>query len=181
MHKGEKMKLSKRERYLLYGVIILAFFIFLERLVFHPLSGKLTTLNQEIFRQEVRLKKALTLQSQKERILKDYKDCEPYLKLKKVSDEEVMAKLLKEIEQMARKSRTSLVDIKPRAQPKTMHGYKKYAIELQLEARMEEIVSFLYNLRECGLLLRTEKFSISPKDERSGLLKANLLITGLAF
>lgn len=174
------MKLSKREKYLFYSVIILTFLFSMERLVFHPLAAKLTLLNQEILDQEVKLKKALMLQGRREKILNEYEDYKGYLKIEASSREEVVARLLKEIERMARESKVSLVDIKPQAQPKKVGDYKKYGIEIESEAPMEQIVDFLYRLQNCGLLLRVEKLSLNPKDKPAESLKADMVITGIA-
>jgi len=173
------MKFSKKEKYLSFAVIILTLSFSLERLLFHPLAAKLDTLNQEIESEELRLKKALTLQGQKEEILKEYEKYKHYLKIEASSREEVVAKLLKQIEMMARKSKVSLVDIKPQPQPKKMGDYRKYNIEIDLGASMDEIVDFFYRLQESGLLLRVEKFSLSSKDEYADILKAKMVITGI--
>jgi Tfp pilus assembly protein PilO len=148
----------------------------LETVVFRPLSNRLATLNQEVRAKEVELMKGLRIDEQRDRILKEYKSYEGYLRIKG-SDEEIISEFLREIERLGRESTVSLLDIKPQSTNKR-GVYKEYIIEVRLEAPMKSIIDFLYRLNNSVLLLKVEKLVLSLKEESSDILKVNMSISG---
>ena len=92
------------------------------------------------------------------------------------SDEEEVAKILGEIESLARQSTVYLEDMKP-LKPKEIDFYKEYAVEIEAEARMQSLVSFLYQLNMSSQLLRVEKLRLNLSKSGSDILKVSMLIT----
>lgn len=171
------MKLAKREKYILYGVMVLLFALVLERLIFNPLSERLWELNQQINAEEAKLIRGLRAEKQKDRIISEYQSYEKYLKLKG-SDEEVVSEYLREIEKLARESAVSVSYTKP--QLRSERGiYKEYTVDVRAAATLENTITFLYNLNSSNLLLRVEKFTLSLEQETDTDLKLNLVISGM--
>lgn len=171
------MKLNKREKQIFYVSIALISLFIMERIIFKPLADKLNDLNQEIQFKETKLIKGLRAEAQRDEILKEYKSYEGYFKVKG-SDEEIVSEFLREIERLARESAVSVSDIKPQSNRK--HGlYNEYAIEVRIEASLKDIAAFLYRLNNSVLLLRVEKFNLTPKDESSDILKVNMALSGM--
>lgn len=169
------MKLSKREKMVFYLSIALLLAFALERLIFRPLIKKLSNINQEIQLRETKLVKSWRTQGQREQIYQEYKSYEKFTYLSG-SDEEISALLLKEIEKLARDAGISLSNIKPRTIDKRTL-YKEYSTELQVEASMKEIVTFMYSVGNSNLLLNVDKLVLSLKEEKSDILKANMVIS----
>jgi len=169
-------KLSKKEKIGLFIAAIFIFLVILDKLIITPMNRKFRGLNQEIKMAENRLSRHLRNLSQKETVTMGYRKYIPYVK-KIGSDEEEVAKILAEIEELARKSKISLAGIKPQA-PKEVNFYKEYVVEIEANGIMECVTNFLYQLNNSTQLLRAEKLRLSSKGkEASSVIKASILIT----
>lgn len=173
------MKLNKREKLIFYLCIILISVMILERLIFSPLLNKLTASRQEIQIKEARLIKSWRIQARKDKIIQEYNKYDYFLKVKG-SDEEINSRLLKELDGIARQSRISLSNIKPRSTD-NRGLYKEYTLELQLEAEMQDIIRFMYNINNSGFLLSVDKVVLSLKEESSEILKAVMVISSIVI
>lgn len=168
-------KLSKKEKIGLSIAIIFISSAFLDRLVFTPISNKIKQLNQEIAVSEKELTRHLRNLDKKTAVMDEYGKYTKYVK-KVGSDEEETAKILGEIETLARKSGLYLVDIKPYT-PKTKGFYKEYMIEIEAKTNMEALVNFLYQLNSSHLLLRAKKLRLNQIEGKNQVIKASIVIT----
>lgn len=167
--------LSKKERLGLIMATIFVSMAFLDRLVIDPVKNRLFAVNQEIKIAEKQLERNLRNINQKDLIALAYKKYIKYVK-RVGSDEEEVAKILGEIEELARMSAVYLVDMKPRL-PKWVDFYKEYTVEIDAEGDMESIVKFLHELYNSTQLLRAEKFRVNLKEKKSYIVKTSILIT----
>lgn len=170
------MKISSREKYIIYFCVALFMIMLLEKAIFSPLGRRLDGLNQEMEGLETKLIKGLRQEAQREQILKSYKNAEGYLKLKG-SDEEVVSEFLREIEKLARESGVSLSDVKPRTVNKR-EIHKEYLIDIRTEAALEDIITFLYRMNNSKMLLKVDKLILSLKEENADILRAIMMISG---
>jgi len=91
------------------------------------------------------------------------------------SDEEEVAKILGEIESLARQSKVYLANMKPQS-PKEIDFYKEYAVEIDAEGEIVPLTAFLHQLNTSTQLLRVEKLRLSSKKKGDKTLKASMLI-----
>ena len=172
------IRLSKREKLILY---LSAFFISLtliDRLVIDPISSKIKSLDDEIAKKEQAIVQAGRIVSQKDKI-ESAKAAYGSFLAESGSGEE-MALLLKEIEAMANKSSVYLLDLKP-AGLKEVDGLKKYLIALNCEAQMEQLVDFMYAIESSPRLLTIEKYNISQKARDSSIARCSISISKLSL
>ncbi len=171
--------LSPRER----NIFLLAFFfIFLaifDRLLISPILSNLDNLNKEIKDTETNIKNNLRILAQKERILGESKRYASFLRSSK-SEEEETTSLLKEVEHLANSSSVYIVDMKPLSL-KEIGNLKKYAVSLNAEAPMEQMVNFLYRVENSDKLLIIERYQLSLKSKESSLVQINLVIAKIVF
>lgn len=168
-------KLSQKEK---LGLSIAAGFLalaFLDRLIINPVRSRFHRLNLQIRISEKQLGGDLRNLNQKGAITGQYEEYLQYVK-RSGSDEEEVAKILGEIEALARKSSVYLVDMKPR-KPREADFYKEYTVEIETEGQMPALVNFLHQLNTSGQLLRVEKLRLSLTKSGSSVLKASMLIT----
>lgn len=168
-------KLSKKEK---FGLSIAMTFLtaaLLDRFIISPIKNRFRQINQKIEISEKKLGSALRNLKQKEFITAEYQKYIDYVK-KSGSDEEEVAKVLAEIEALARKSSVYLVNTKPQ-KPREVDFYKEYAVEIETEGDMPSLINFLHQLNTSPLLLRADKLRLSPKARESTVLKASMLIT----
>lgn len=169
------VRFSKKEKRGIYIAIIFISLAFLDRLVVSPINGKIQQINRDIKLSEKQLGQYLRYLLQKERVSKEY---QKYLQfVEKIgSDEEEVAKIIGEIEELARRTKIYLVDIKPQS-PKEIDFYKEYTVEIEIEGRLEPIVNFLYQINNSLQLLRAEKLRITLKEKEADVIKSSMLIT----
>ena len=167
-------RLSKRERMVFFGAISFVSLMLLDRLVISPVFSKISELNEQIQEKESDIKKNLRILAYKDRILQETKKYASFLASAK-SEEEEMVSLLKEIEGLASESSVYLIDMKP-AGLKDSGSSGRYVINLNCEAQMEQIVSFMYAVENSNKLLSIEKYRISPKSNESSVAKCSMSI-----
>jgi len=92
------------------------------------------------------------------------------------SDEEEVAKILGEIETLARQTAINLVDMKPQT-TREIDFYKQYLIEVEAEGEMKDLVNFLHQLNISSQLLRAEKLRLSLPKKDSTVIKSSMLIS----
>lgn len=168
-------KLSKKEKLgllLAFGFLAVAL---IDQLVVSPIRTKLKFIDQAVHINEKKLKMSLRNIKQKNMIEKEYEKYVDYVR-RTGSNEEEVAKILREIEVLARKSSVYLVDTKPHT-PKKVDFYNTYMVEIEGEGRMDSIVDFLHKLNTSKQLLRAEKVRLSIKGKEPGVVKVSMLIT----
>jgi Tfp pilus assembly protein PilO len=168
-------KFSKREKTIAYVVVIAISLLVSVRLIVSPIKTKLKEIDKEIETTRKQLERDWGRLEQKEVLTQRY---QKYIQYAKVigSDEEVMAKILSEIEGLASEAAINLIDVKP-SPAKKIDFYNQYTIEVKAEGDMTSIVTFLYKLNVSTQLLRAEKVRFTSKERNSPLVKANLIIT----
>lgn len=147
-----------------------------ERVIFSGLRTKSRTLRQQIVAEEVQLRTSVSLQKQKATILQDQQKYADYF-LPGLPDRELMVTFLKETERLAQESGVAIVDLTPDHQPSKTAGQTTYKAQLKAEAALEPIVNLLYQLQKSRLLLRLDRFSLTPKDEQASAIRLDATIS----
>jgi len=168
-------KLSKREKIGVFLGVAFLLVVFLDNLVIKPVTARVKALNMEIKTSEAQLSRYLRNLNRKDWVLEKYQKYTKYVK-KGGSDEEETAKILGEIETLARKSNLTLADMKPRM-PRAIGFYKEYTVEIEVEGGMNSLASFLYQLNNSTQLLRAEKVRLYPKKKGSPVIKGSIVVT----
>lgn len=173
--KGPFLKLSKRERYIFYISAIILTVVFLDRVVVRQIVGKLNRLNSETFLQERKLQKSLYILLREKMIAKEYEEYTKHVK-QTYSDEEEKARLLSEIEKLARESSVFVANIKS-GLAENAKAYKVYTVEIEIESKIDYIIDFIYQLEKSPRLFRVRDFHLIPKENKSEVLKDRMTIT----
>jgi len=172
-------RLSAREKAIAAGtaaVIILAFFY---AFIWEPLTGKWKHLNRQIVTETAKLNKNIKIIENENFITNEYKQYEDYVQVWG-SDEEVVAFLLKTIEQKARQSSVHITNIKPRA-PKVESQYKMFVFEVISESDLDNLLKFIYELHNSDELLKVNRLTIGLKSGRENTLRGIMEITKIAL
>lgn len=168
-------RLPKREKTILYVVICVISLLILDRLIISPVISKMKSLDKEIKTKESDIKKDLRILARKDRILAENVKYGSFLDSFESGDDQA-ASALREIEEYADKASVYLIDMKPTS-AKDGGAAKKYLINLNCEAQMEQLVSFMYNIENSKELLTIERFQISPKSKGSSIARCNMVIS----
>ena len=172
-------RLSKREK---QGLTVAVFFvdlILLDRGVIAPIASKMSSLDGEIQEEKANIKKGLRLVAQKDNIRLEAGKYDSYVASSK-SQEEEMTFVLKEIEKLASKNSVYLVDMKPGGSEETPVA-KKYFINLDVEAQMEQLTGFMYDIESSSRFLIIEKYQIEPKSKDSSVAECSMTISKIVL
>ena len=171
--------LSKREKLILYAMASVVSLTLLDRLIISPISHKIASLDKEIQEKELDVKKDLRILAQKDKILAESTKYNSFLASPK-SEEEEMTDILKEIETLANKSSVYLVDMKPGG-VKAAGNSKKYVVNLNCEAQIEQLTEFMFDIENSNKLLTIEKYQISPKSKESSVARCSLSVSRIGL
>lgn len=168
-------KFSRKEKIGSSLALIIVVFYVSDQFIIQSLWGQLQRINRAIKIGEKQLGHDLRNVHQKEQISKEYEKYVQYIQ-RSGSDEEEVAKILGEIESLARQSQIYLVDMKPQT-PKEVDFYKEYTVEIAAEGEMASLTTFLYQINTSSQLLRVEKLRLNSKKKGDKTLKSSMLIT----
>ncbi len=156
-------KFSKREKTQLSLAVLLVMAALLDRAVLHPIIEKIKLFEEDIKKTEYEMSKNMKILEQKQRIEKEEKKYSSFSKQARTEEEE-MAVLLREIENVAKAFGVYLVDLKPAGV--TGEGFvKKFMVNLVCEADMEQLISFIYSIENAETIMRIGSFTITPKSK----------------
>lgn len=172
-------RLSKKEKMIFYLAVFFVSLALLDHLIVSPISSKINSLNKEIQEKELAIKKFLHLIVLKDKILAESKKYSSLVDDTE-SQEEEMTSILKEIENLANKTSVYLIDMKP-AGFKETGSAKKYQINLNCEAQMEQLTDFMYSIENSNKLLTIEKYQLSPKSKESSVVRCSMSISKIVM
>ena len=168
-------KLSNKEKIglsLAFSVMAVAL---ADRLIISPVRDRFRRIDQEIKISEKQLGHDLRNVHQRDQIAGQFDQYVEYVQ-RSGSDEEEVAKILGEIESLARQSQVYLANMKPQT-PKEIDFYKEYAVEIDAEGEISSLITFLHHLNTSTQLLRVEKLRMGSNKKGQKTLKASMLIT----
>jgi Tfp pilus assembly protein PilO len=168
-------KLSQKEKIGLTMALMFLAVASLDRLIVSPIRVRFQRIDQAIRINEKQLAHDLRNVHQEDQIAAQFEKYIPYVE-QTGSDEEEVAKILGEIEGLAREANISLANMKPET-PKEVDFYKRYAVEIEAEGAMGPLTTFLYQINTSNQLLRVEKLRLDSKANGDKTLKASMLIT----
>ena len=159
----------------MYLTVAIIAAVFFDRVVFRPLSNRLSNLNGEILVQEKKLTRAMNILKDKDLIAKEHSKYSKDIKQLR-SDEEAIALLLSDVEKLAKNSSVSFIDVKP-SPVEEAQFYKKYTIKIEAEGKIGHLADFMYRLEKLPKLFRITEFRLSPKKNEPDILSIYLVVT----
>jgi type II secretory pathway component PulM len=168
--------LNRRERtWILLGIIVLLL-AGLDRLVLTPVKDKSTQIEALVRVQRKELAAYRRLAAREQEVKQEYEKLSPFLQTPE-SDEKEASKILDTLDALRRLSGVKLINTNPR-QPVSEGWYKMFRVDLQAEATMEQLASFLYRLNTTPEALRAEQIQIGVKGgEDSSVVRALITVT----
>ncbi|MDD5465941.1 MAG: hypothetical protein PHP73_06340 [Candidatus Omnitrophica bacterium] len=162
--------LKKREKTILYLIIGFILFNLIFNFIISPVMTKYANLNKEITVTSVKLRKYMSLLSQKEKIQKKYSD-----KFNSVSGlpefrQDSLVVVLSELQNLAKSADIRIIDLRPQQGAKTKsQPYKEIIIDMRAEGSMEGYLKFIYDIENSLWILRIKKFQLLSKSNSAAL------------
>lgn len=169
--------LAPREKRIFQGALACLIVLIVDMMVITPILDSYSAMEERIAASERTLVRNLVNIERKESVESEYEKYRPFVR-PGVSDEEENANLLSGMEEIARANQVVLVDMKP--QDAKAHQYHKaFAADLDAEADMPNLISFLHAIGESPQLMKVTHVRISPKDikdPKSTAIKARITV-----
>ena len=163
--------LSKRERRLLFIILLLAFaagnFLFLR-----PLFGKWRRLGEELSLKEVKLKKGGEIIAQQKALEEEFSKLKMGLD-SSLSREERVSDLFKEVESLAQRSGISILKMQPQRRIEETDLFEQLSVELNFAGDISGAVKFLYNLKQHPRALDVRSLRLRPE---KNLLQGEIVV-----
>ena len=171
-------QMKRRDKIIVVVAGCVLFMFLTEKFLFANIRSKIKDLRRQIKVEEANLKISFEIEKEKDKIRGEISNYKGYLAVADgLSQQEVMAKFLKEMEKTAKESGVSIVGLTPQNQVEQLGNYTKYIAEMRAEGSPAQIYDFLYRVQSSKLLIRVDKLSISSKDRQAQDLKMDIAIS----
>ena len=169
------LNLSGRERILVTASLVLAAIAIGYNVVIEPLMRNWKRLNSQIDAKATVLVKDMRLLRMYKRLETEHSKYRDFITTTK-KEEELLAHVLSEIENISKKTSCYIANVKPRT-TKKVGNYKEISFIVTAEAAVDKLAKFLYAVETSKELLRVRHFAITPKSGRQGTLKSTFHIS----
>lgn len=174
------IKLSIREKRLLFICSIVVPLVFIYHFALNPAVKRWSALKKEVLREKIALEKNLRTIAGGRPASLEYKKYAGYAKIKG-SDEEEKALMMRQIEKLASDAGVYIKQMSPYLQKEKLRLYKKYSVELECETALQKLTKFIYLLQTSERPLKVEKLHLSSAKSSSeaaevSLIKGDILI-----
>lgn len=164
--------------------IVAAIFIALavtDRLMIGPFTSQMNYMKAESKAQQESLRRSKRVVSFRDGILEEYSKYSTYLDTGEMSQEEIIAALLKKIETLASQQSVTVTNVRP-GDVEEKPNFKVYKTSIDCEGRLGNVLSFINLLEQSDYLFQVERYTMGPKSKGSDITKcsfdiARILIT----
>ncbi|MFH1678283.1 MAG: hypothetical protein ABH914_01535 [Candidatus Omnitrophota bacterium] len=158
-------KLSKRERFLFYGVLMITAFFCLERFVFRNIFLQLDLSNKKIIILNLKYQRAKALIANKEIIINAAQAYKDYFDSSLGSQQNPLATILSHIESLAREGGGVIVEMTPGQQVTKASTHSIYTIDIVLQGDLSQVSAFIVDIQKSNFLMEISRATIIPKEQ----------------
>lgn len=158
--------LSKREKMMSYAGAFFLLLLLMDRMILTPIVGKLRTLEGRIEHQITLIKDGLMITGYKKRIFKEYSAMKDFFDKERKTQEEELADMLREVENLAVKLGVHLVSINPSGNIEDSKLHTRYELKLECTGTMEKIMEFVYAIDSPKKLTKIETLGLLPESKK---------------
>ncbi len=169
-------KLKGRERVLFVAAVSCVVMVLMDRLVIGPILSQMKLMDAEISAKTQTVRRNMRILSFRDSILNDYSRYSAYFDSVNRKQEEIISRLLKEIESIAAQKSITIVNIKP-GDVQENPVFHEYKTTLEFSGKLLDILGFMSLLEESDYLFRITEFSMTPKSKNSDVMKCVLNVT----
>ncbi len=167
--------MNKKLKNIVFGACVVIFVLVFSVFVIMPLTKKIKKVQQDVRLAEAKVRNGLIVQSRKEEIIVEYKKFQSYLTQAGESERQRVGSFLKELERISQEANLSVTSLNPQ-KVKDQDSSLLYSADLKAEGDIEEILFFFSKIQESKLLVKVDKFSLSPKDRAANILSLDAKI-----
>ena len=167
--------LNDNQKKLLVIALVIVVAALFDRLLIAPTMARLTSINEDIAKEEATIKQDMRFLGYKDRIYQEAQQIDPYLTKTVSTDEEMIAAFLKKIESLANQSKVTLIKVNPAPGEETQQFWK-YQADLECSGQLADVVSFMHLVDTATDLMKVVKFNFVAKKSDTDEIKATMTI-----
>lgn len=174
-------KLSPHSRILFIVAVIFVALALMDRLMVGPFMSQMKYMEAENKAQKENIKRSKRVISFREGILEEYLKYSTYLDTGEMTQEEIIAALLRKIETLAGQQSVTITNVRP-GDVEDKFNFRIYKTSIDCEGKLVNILSFVNLMEQSDYLFQVERYTMSPKSKGSEITKctfdiARILIT----
>jgi Tfp pilus assembly protein PilO len=167
--------LNEGQKKLFVIAVVIVIAALFDRLLIAPTMSRLSSINEDIAKEETTIRQDMRFMRYKDRILRESKEIEPYLTQNVSTDEEMIAAFLRKIESLATQSNVNLIKINP-APGEQDAEYWKYQADLECSGNLADVVTFMHKVNSDKELMKVDKFTLNGKKSDTDDIKASMTV-----
>lgn len=171
----EGLRFSRRERGLAAMTLAAAAVAAAYVLIVEPLARQWQDLNRQIEVKTNKLIRDLRLLSAEKAIEEEHSRLSRH-SLSSGIEEQDVARVLSELEDLARSEAVDIVDMRPHPVEEG-DGYKEILVDVSLEAAMLPLMKFLHRIENAPNRLRVRRLTLAAESDKDGLLRCSVFIS----
>ncbi|MFH1791787.1 MAG: type 4a pilus biogenesis protein PilO [Candidatus Omnitrophota bacterium] len=168
--------LSKKEKTYLCAAGIVLFIALFDRLVVGPVSKESNDLEEKIVYQIGLIKKNLSILRYKEKILEERALYLPYFTKEGLTEEELIAVFLRDVEQLAKTAGITLTNVNP-VTVDDRREYVLYDLTVECTGPMKNMLDFIYGVDAVKKPIRVTSFEVYPKKRAEYEVNSTITVT----
>ncbi len=167
--------LNDKQKKLFVAAVVVVIAAFFDRLLIGPTMSRLSSIEDDISKEQETIKQDLHYLQYKNRILRESHELSPYLTKKMLTDNEMIASFLNQIQTMATQMKINLAKINP-SPGEQEADYWKYQADLECSGQLGDLISFMHTINSGKDLMKVDKFAFSGKKGDTDEVKATMTI-----
>ena len=163
-------KLGKREKILFIGAFCCVVMVGMDRFLIGPILSQMKMMDDEIATKTQTVRRNMRVLSFRDSILNDYSKYSTYFDAVDRKQDEIISRLLKEIESIAGQKSITIINIKP-GDVQENPIFHEYKTTLECSGKLVDLLGFMNLLEESDYLFKVTEFSMTPKSKNSDIMK----------
>jgi hypothetical protein len=163
-------KLSPQSRILFIATMVFVALALMDRLMVGPFTSQMKYMEAESKAQKENIKRSKRVISFRDGILEEYSKYSTYLDTGEMTQEEIIAALLKKIETLAGQQSVTVTNVRP-GDVEDKSNFRIYKTSIDCEGKLVNILSFVNLMEQSDYLFLVERYTMSPKSKGSEITK----------
>ncbi len=166
-------KLSGKSRVLFIVAATFVALAVMDRLMIGPFTSQMEYLKAEAKAQTESLRRSKRVFSFRDGIFQEYAKYSTYLDTGEMTQEQIVAALLKKIETIAGQQSVTVTNTRPGA-VEEKPNFRVYKTSIDCEGKLGNVLSFINLLEQSDYLFQVERYTMGPKSKGSEIVKCTL-------
>jgi len=169
-------KLNPHSRILFIVAVVFVALALMDRLMIGPFTSQMKYMEAESKAQKENIRRSKRVVSFREGILDEYSKFSTYLDTGEMTQEEIIAALLKKIETLAGQQSVTVTNVRP-GDVEEKSNFRVYKTSIDCEGKLVNVLSFINLLEQSDYMFQVERYTMGLS--RKARISPTALLTSL--